>query len=187
MALTAIPTTYQGIEFRSRLEARVAAGMDRIGVVWEYEPEGFQIGPTERYLPDFYLPQADAWLEVKPTWQHNHKAGLLALHEPAPAVFLIAPWDRARDALGHDAFTVTAIHGPTSMSSAVWVKCPACDVVQPAIIGAESLRCCGYGDNGEDWFWRAHYDDRFPRDYRSILVAPELPQYKDGRMRWAAS
>jgi hypothetical protein len=191
-ALTALPTPYAGVRFRSRLEARVAAGLDRIGARWQYEPEGFAIGPGVGYLPDFYLPEADTWLEVKPTWRHDPKAGLFASFDPAPAIYLIAPLDRAREAYGHDAFTVTAILGIGSMASAVWIKCPACDVVQPAIIGSEQLRCCGYGDDetvGGDWFWRAHYDGTFqqgPDAYKSILVVPELPQYQDGHMRWSS-
>lgn len=186
-ALTALPTIYAGTRFRSRLEARVAAGLDRIGASWQYEPEAFAIGNGTGYLPDFYLPKCDTWLEVKPTWRHDPKAGRFASFDPAPAIFLIAPWDGSRAAFGHEAFTVTAIRGIASMASAVWVKCPSCDVIQPAVIGSERLRCCGYGDDespGGDWFWRAHYDDRFSGDYKSILVTPELPQYQDGHMRW---
>jgi hypothetical protein len=63
-SIAAIPTQYKGITFRSRMEARWAVFMDAMGVPYEYEPEGFQLGEL-RYLPDFYLPLQDAFLEVK--------------------------------------------------------------------------------------------------------------------------
>lgn len=52
--LVARPTTYNGIEMRSRLEARVAAYLDRHGVEWRYEPRAFG-AKHGQYLPDFEL------------------------------------------------------------------------------------------------------------------------------------
>lgn len=68
----AIETSYAGCRFRSRLEARWAVFFDQVGIKWEYEPEGFEIGsmhddPPRNYLPDFYLPSTSTWVEVKPT------------------------------------------------------------------------------------------------------------------------
>lgn len=31
-----------------------------------YEPEGFDLGPSGYYLPDFYLPKIDSFVEIKP-------------------------------------------------------------------------------------------------------------------------
>lgn len=47
-----IETYYRGYHFRSRLEARWAVFLDTLGVEWEYEPEGFDMGGLY-YLPDF--------------------------------------------------------------------------------------------------------------------------------------
>lgn len=63
--IQAIPTKYGDIQFKSRLEARWAVFMDALGVEWKYEYEGFQL-PSGWYLPDFYLPKWNAWLEIKP-------------------------------------------------------------------------------------------------------------------------
>jgi len=68
-----IPTTYAGIEFRSRLEARWAMYFDLLGVEWIYEMEGFDLGNGFYYLPDFYLPKFDVYCEVKPFQQDDHK------------------------------------------------------------------------------------------------------------------
>lgn len=60
----AIETGYAGCLFRSRLEARWAIFFDALGIEWEYEPEGFELGGGIRYLPDFLV--GDTWFEVKP-------------------------------------------------------------------------------------------------------------------------
>jgi hypothetical protein len=60
--IKAIPTTYAGVNFRSRLEARWAAFFDLCGWKWEYEP--FDL---EGWAPDFLLksPCCDVLAEVK--------------------------------------------------------------------------------------------------------------------------
>lgn len=58
----AIPTRYNGTEFRSRLEARWAAFFDLIGWQWEYEPIDLP-----GWIPDFILTGATTVLvEIKP-------------------------------------------------------------------------------------------------------------------------
>lgn len=63
--IKAIETRYQGCLFRSRLEARWAVFFDSAGIPWRYEPEGFDLD-GEWYLPDFWLPDQDLWVEIKP-------------------------------------------------------------------------------------------------------------------------
>lgn len=63
-----IETEYAGHRFRSRLEARWSVFFTTLGIRWEYEPQGYEIGPAgsrRRYLPDFYLPTLGTWVEVK--------------------------------------------------------------------------------------------------------------------------
>lgn len=71
--LKAIETKYKGYRFRSRLEARWAVFFDALGVAWEYEKEGYNLGAAGWYLPDFWIkadtsPGSDYWVwaEVKP-------------------------------------------------------------------------------------------------------------------------
>ena len=61
----AIETVYKGYRFRSRLEARWAVFFDKLGIKYEYEKEGFDLGEHGRYLPDFWLPKMGIWCEVK--------------------------------------------------------------------------------------------------------------------------
>jgi len=63
--VTAIPTKYEGVVFRSRMEARFAKWCNSWGIKWLYEPEGYEFDGN-RYLPDFYLPESDTLVEVKP-------------------------------------------------------------------------------------------------------------------------
>ena len=59
--MKAIPTIYDGVVFRSRLEARWAAFFSALALDWRYEHERFA-----RWLPDFWLPELDLTVEVKP-------------------------------------------------------------------------------------------------------------------------
>jgi len=80
--IKAIETFYKGYHFRSRLEARWAVFFDTLGIEWKYEDQGFErevhdyftrdgeeVYKTERYLPDFYLPNrwggGGIYVEVK--------------------------------------------------------------------------------------------------------------------------
>lgn len=67
MAAPAISTRYADTVFRSRLEARWALFFDYLGIAWEYEPEGYRLGPDRDhwYLPDFRLSEIGTWVEVK--------------------------------------------------------------------------------------------------------------------------
>jgi len=60
-----IETIYHGYRFRSRLEARWAVLFDALGIKYEYEKEGFDLGKLGYYLPDFYLPATGWFVEVK--------------------------------------------------------------------------------------------------------------------------
>jgi len=65
MNIKPIETIYKGYQFRSRLEARWAVFFDQLAIKWQYEVEGFQL-PSGWYLPDFYLPEQDCYVEIKP-------------------------------------------------------------------------------------------------------------------------
>lgn len=64
-----IETYYNGYRFRSRLEARWAVFFDAAGIKYQYEPEGYRYTDFDDneyfYLPDFYLPDAKVYVEVK--------------------------------------------------------------------------------------------------------------------------
>jgi hypothetical protein len=51
-SIRARPTTYEGSQMRSRLEADYAASLDRMGRRWAYEPQCFA-SAAGQWLPDF--------------------------------------------------------------------------------------------------------------------------------------
>ncbi len=61
-----IPTEYQGIDFRSRIEAIWAVYFDALNWEWYYEYQHYKL-PSGNYLPDFYFPDILAHAEVKPS------------------------------------------------------------------------------------------------------------------------
>jgi len=79
-------TWYNGIHFRSTWEARVAKTLDENNILWEYEQYRVDLNTgvlynkkqqkkilksrkVWTYLPDFYLPEFNIWLEVKGWWR----------------------------------------------------------------------------------------------------------------------
>lgn len=72
MSIKAIQTVYKGNKFRSRLEARWAVFFDTLNLRYEYEHEGFEL-PSGRYLPDFWLPDQECWIEIKPDRSINQR------------------------------------------------------------------------------------------------------------------
>lgn len=62
----AIPTEFNEVKYKSRLEARWAVFFSTLGIDALYEYEGYQL-PSGWYLSDFYIPSMNAWFEVKPT------------------------------------------------------------------------------------------------------------------------
>ncbi len=93
-----IETVYKGYRFRSRTEARWAVFFSTVGWQWNYETEGYELGISKTwYLPDFYMPMWDKYIEIKPlkppTNEELQKAALLVQHSGKPLLMLIGqPW-----------------------------------------------------------------------------------------------
>jgi hypothetical protein len=93
--MKAINTLYAGNYFRSRTEARWAVYFDLIGVKWEYEKDGYDLGDGVKYLPDFWFPKHKMYGEVKATNDLTDvevdKAKRLALQSKREVVILSGP------------------------------------------------------------------------------------------------
>lgn len=106
--IQAIPTKYNGYQFRSRLEARWAVFFDALNIRYDYEHQGFDLAGTvmhsgERlpcewlgpddlwYLPDFYLPDYGCYVEIKPEpcvdGPPVRKAVALSMHKDIIVIF----------------------------------------------------------------------------------------------------
>lgn len=88
-----IETIYRGYRFRSRLEARWAVFFDAAKIKFEYEVEGYELGNGVRYLPDFWLPEVEVHVEIKPsfemTWVSIEKLIRFAVDHDKPTLLVV--------------------------------------------------------------------------------------------------
>lgn len=140
--LKAIPTTYHGIEFRSKLEAKYARAFDRLGIMWEYEGHGFQFDDGTFYCPDFYMPELDTYFEVKGVMNHDSARKIGALANEHGAVYVGKP-DGAVSLFERD-------DGQYIDALSEIERAAGCRVS-----GAEVVRCAGCGSAYLSWdIWR---------------------------------
>jgi hypothetical protein len=68
--MRAIPTTLSGIQFRSRLEAKFARLLQLLGIRYVYEPMRHVKSGGGTYTIDFFLPEQQLYVELKPKRPH---------------------------------------------------------------------------------------------------------------------
>lgn len=154
--MKAIPTTYDNTSFRSRLEADWAATLNSRDIPWHYELEGFELSDGSWYLPDFYLPTAKAWLEVKgPHQQRVDKLEQFAADlwdestadttydDAAPMVLLgQAPLKPTRHFMPLP--PLLGVMGPRKAYSVIMSRCPVCCVGTVVALWQPRCRNCGH-------------------------------------------
>ncbi len=138
--ITPLETRYKGYRFRSRIEARWAVFFDTLGVRYEYEPEGFDLGPAGWYLPDFWLPKQRCFVEIKreiPSLEERRKLTVLAVRS-GRLVYMFASGDfrplrynhKTREYYGMEGFAFhPACFDPNTAVYAGWVECELCEFV----------------------------------------------------------
>lgn len=62
--IRAKPTKHCGTQFRSKTEAMYCELFNRYDEPWTYESQRFNLR-SGSYLPDFFLPRLDLWVEIK--------------------------------------------------------------------------------------------------------------------------
>jgi len=105
------PTWYEGVNYRSRTEARWAVLFDLLGLQFVYEIEKLDVNGVSAH-PDFYLCRSDTWIEVGPAVIEIHeekqdKAQRLADSSGRPVLITMGfprhcshcPWDGCSVAL----------------------------------------------------------------------------------------
>ncbi len=78
--IKAIETKYNGLKFRSKLEAMYAEWFDKHDIKWIYEPHIIKYSGGS-YLPDFYFPELEIYFEVKGENIPGEKKAINAIHE----------------------------------------------------------------------------------------------------------
>lgn len=145
--IEAIETEYKGYRFRSRLEARWAVFFDEMGMKWVYEPEGFKMSDGTLYLPDFYLPDAKEFFEVKGILSDKdiHKINQLMKETGVP----VAVGFDGMEFVSPDNYGDFEIDSFKPSSCDFLVRCRRCGQLYfIGDIGSYSCTACDYYDGG---------------------------------------
>lgn len=153
------PTYYRGIEFRSKLEADWANYLDFLDINWAYEPEAFTLSNGAKYLPDFYLPLDDMFVEVRGTMERSLRRVALFLKESKRDLLVALPRGRFFVASLIDAETgqwdfrfVEALFGGDEAAFKQFRRARSCVAVLDAdAVGARRAWFANYGDSSEDY------------------------------------
>jgi hypothetical protein len=167
----AIETVYQGYRFRSRLEARWAVFFDTLGLRWEYEKEGYELGAAGRYLPDFWLPDLECFVEVKgaePTPDERMLCDTLRQQHGAPVIIVhgevgAGPWPCYAHDVGHSS-------GGSSYWDVYWF---ICECSRPKVSWGDG---CHAPVNGETWARLSHWCG-WNEAYKADACGPAFPPY----------
>jgi len=104
--ISSIPTTYNGVEYLSKLEAQWAVFFDEAGIPFTYEPNGYKLSSGVWYKPDFWLPEQKSFVEIKfgyPTQEECVKADTLSSDTNFPVyIFYGLPLEYTADASSND-------------------------------------------------------------------------------------
>lgn len=161
---TAIPTMYQGILYRSRLEARWAVFFETLEIRALYEHEAYTLEGGTNYLPDFWLPELATFVEVKPTTPTHdelRKCRFLAMGTQRRVVLVVgAPgaWIPMRGTGfegGAGEFGYRFWEDGTEDSPYVPCECPGCGIIDWQFDGrADRITCAckksPHGDRGHN-------------------------------------
>lgn len=149
--IKAIETIYNGYRFRSRLEARWAVFFDTLGIKYEYEKEGYDLGEAGWYLPDFYIPTWKAFVEIKPGYPSNQEiekcCQLSNKTEEACIVIWGSPWASLHHKDGLDEYYDYQYRAALADSSFglgdhhIFTQCRRCPSINWLAVG-DGSNCC---------------------------------------------
>lgn len=120
--------------FRSSYEKLISDFFDILGVGWMYEPYQFNVGTTI-YVPDFYLPDKDLFVEVKGYWLNASRRKMSFFVQDHPNVnLLLIPWNMKQEV---ESFVKENINGETGIRKTYRIQ-PIRDRVE------RGARGCGF-------------------------------------------
>lgn len=141
MSVRVIETTYHGVTYRSRLEARWAVFFDALHLHHEYEAEAFTDG-NRSYLPDFHVPSLKTFFECKPEYPglEEVERARIAGEATEHRVIIVcgpptAPERHHFEYPGLASYDYLEINGPHYLAHPgwdnyyAWCECPDCGVV----------------------------------------------------------
>jgi hypothetical protein len=168
--INALPSVFKGVTYRSRMEARWAVFMTEAKIPFFYEPEGYHLEDGAFYLPDFYLPNQDAFMEIKnPLAPEDSKKKPIALSRlTGKPVFVFEIPPTVPDWSHYDTEGATVYSPDYADCHQIWCCCPHCGRCEIKFDGrADRIYCScprsAHGDKG--------YNSDDPRLLRAYEVA----------------
>lgn len=161
-----IETIYNNYHFRSRIKARWAVFFDALGMKYQYEPKGYDLDGSW-YLPDFFLPDQDCWIEIKgkkPSKEEQVLAVTLA-KATEKNVYIFFDGIPSLDDMPDDCAEVFFPDGYMDFSH-WWCECSQCHKVGIQFSGYSDRLCQCFE---EDAGCRPNYDS--PRIIRAYKAA----------------
>lgn len=140
------PTVYNGIQFRSKLEAKTAQALDIFGMPWQYEPQGYKLTNGLWYKPDFWLPQAHQFVECKGEMKEIDSAKIVGLVSDTLRPVIVLSYENAMLCIGgYDTPTgVATFFGDDCIYIGKCMKCGNSFFYTEW--GSYRCTCCGYHD-----------------------------------------
>jgi len=184
--LGVVPVKYNGTSYRSTTEARWAVFFDAMQIPYQYEYETYDLGDGGWYLPDFWLPVQNCFIEIKgkkPTKDEEDKARNLAAvtHNKVYIFFgLLKPvhFQDCDGAYGYFPFFIDGtndwdVHWDNGQE---WTACPLCGSVDITYLGkcCGRMQCCegdrNYENDKSGYIGRVHDVEKTGMSPRSRLL-----------------
>jgi hypothetical protein len=168
--LKPIDTVYDGYRFRSRLEARWAVFFKTLGIKYEYEKEGFDLD-GQWYLPDFWLPKQQCWVEIKgeePTDRENEVAAKLA-HYSGNFVYIFFGQIEIPDGNSECAYLYDSLENWDHFH--IWCECPKCGELGIEFEGRAHRLPCNCFEEIKDGRGYNAYSERLIAAYNAAKCA----------------
>lgn len=148
------PTVYKGKKYKSCTEARWVVFFDALHIKHWYEYRKFDLGSC-RYVPDFYLPELSAWVEIKgfpPS--EGEVARIKAVAEiTGENVFLFFDAVQHPQCGGKYAYGYIWRNGELYGDQLfTWALCPVCQQYNISLLGrSNELPCLCLADAGKQY------------------------------------
>lgn len=139
------PTWFEGILYRSQTEARWAVFLRCMDIPFEYEERHFTLGGMF-YLPDFWLPKQNCWLEIKgpfPTREEKEKARRLAAHEQRNVYVCFGDIPEPEDDSWYTGSCVVFFPDGRDDDTHWWCECFVCGTLGLEFEGSAASLTCG--------------------------------------------
>ena len=147
-----LPTYYNGIEFRSRLEARWSVFFDCMKISYRYEYLGFDLDDIW-YVPDYYIPNQRIWIEIKPVRPSEEEQEKCKRLAKKTKVSTYCFWDIPRKSNESDdgpAYAWKLTGGFNRDSSHNFIQCHECGAIRIDLCEDSDTYCHRCGAKADD-------------------------------------